>query len=313
MANICFNWDIDNNFIFIKDLFPPIIEDNTERVEHHINICINNELEIRRINDIVKSVPSIKTGFDGMYCGLFVSSYLNKSIIIITDIANNVTFAKIDPGYNHNTRILFLSTLLRKHVFFHYVSKGYLVYHASAILDRNTKKSIILLGSSGSGKTTFVMEAVKSGNYYFISDDRIVMNPNNKQIFGSPVVHLRSNAGNEYNYIIENKMLINGGIKEKKHQALIKECFYTNRAVCNCCIFLKQYDNNTSSFLEKINNDECDDMFYNSQENLYSLFEKEKYQAAIKAIKSFEIFKLSHVERDKNFEVFLRGKNQWGL
>ncbi len=54
------------------------------------------------------------------------------------------------------------------------LDKGYVMVHASAIVDANGE-AIVFLGNSGSGKSSLALQLIEHGGYEFLSNDRVLM------------------------------------------------------------------------------------------------------------------------------------------
>lgn len=275
-----------------------------------ISIFINTPSPIDiNFASVADKFSIVKRGIDGICNGLYVSYYFNGDILIITDVDQGITAAKISHLFCEENRRLFLTSLIRNHVIRHYIHVGLMVYHASAIVENNTSNAILILGKSGSGKTTFALEAVKSGNYSLLSEDKVILDPLNNNLFGSAVVHLKETGLIRYGNYVKNLSLINGGTTEKKYQGQIHSKLHVHSGVLKEVIILNQDDFSLiSSFHALSDLDKIRRIFDISQKNIYITSEKQAYLNAYSKLLCFPLFELYHNSFDINYHVFERRK-----
>ncbi|GEM_PF-6872025 len=258
---------------------------------------------------IADKFSMVKWGIDGICDGLYVSYYFNGDIIIITDAERGITAAKISHIFCKRNRSLFLTSLIRNHIIRHYIHVGLMIYHASAIVEKNTNNAILILGKSGTGKTTFALEAVKSGNYSLLSEDKVILNPLNNNLFGSEVVHLKETGLIRYGNYVKNLSLINGGTTEKKYQGQIHSKYHVHSGILKEVIILNQDNSSSVSFFHMLSDaDKIKRIFDISQKNVYITNEMQAYINAYYKLLCFPIFELYHNTFDINYYVFERSK-----
>lgn len=302
---IYFNWYLVKDFEFLKTSVALPFENNP--YGSLISIYVNRRSPYDDLlSDISKNMSSLKTGVDGICKGLYVSYYFDGAILIVTDVKKCITLAKFSPVFSDINKRLFLTSLMRNHISRHLIWNNYFFYHASAIIQKSTNESIMILGNSGSGKTTFALEAVKSGEYYFLSEDKVIVDPSHNLIYGSPIVHLRANSKDKYNKLITNLSLINGGTTERKYQAYIKTQYYHQSAMLKEIIILNQdYFAIDKSFIRMITDKPvAENSIDISQRDLYLKNEIAVYKKARNYLLAHPIFELYHIQDDLNFKVF---------
>jgi hypothetical protein len=304
-SNIYFKWYVDDTYSFLKNGSTISLQTYPNSIP--ISVYTNHPSPWDDLlNDISKKLPHLKTGIDGIWNGIYISYYFDGAVLIATDVKNNLTLAKFSPSFSDENKRLFLSSLMRNHINHHLIYHGYFVYHASAIVQKVTNKSIMILGISGSGKTTFALEAVKSEVYSFLSEDKVIIDPSCDSIYGSPIVHLRNNSKDRYDDLITDLSLINGGTMGKKYQAYIQHQYYKISATVKQIIILNQKYQFEKSFYRKITDkEEAVSIINNSQRALYLTNEKQFYEQACNKLLSYPIYELYHNENELNFQVFM--------
>lgn len=55
------------------------------------------------------------------------------------------------------------------------LDQGYVMVHASAIVDAASGEALVFLGNSGSGKSSLALQLIERGGYEFLSNDRVLM------------------------------------------------------------------------------------------------------------------------------------------
>lgn len=296
--DVCFDFlKTGASFNLSKDMHVPI------------SIYINTPSPIDAdFASVVDKFPVVKGGIDGVCNGMYISYYINGDVLIITNVAQGITAVKVSQLFCEESRKLFLTSLIRNHIVRHYIHAGFFVYHASAIVEKNTDNSILILGKSGSGKTTFAMEAVKSGDYRLLSEDKVIIDPLNNILFGSPIVHLKENGRISYSNYVENISLINGGTTEKKYQGQICSKFHTYSGILKKVIILNQEGLSlVSSFHTLSDLSKAKRIFDISQKNIYTTNERQAYISAYSKLLCFPLFELYHSPNEINFHVFARG------
>ncbi|MDR0920148.1 MAG: hypothetical protein LBM93_13035 [Oscillospiraceae bacterium] len=302
---ICFKWNNEKIFDFLRlgsSLIFNEIKDGAVAIEIYIN---TPSFMDDTSNNIPRILPSTKTGFDGTWNGLYISYYFEGKIFIVTNMEKGITTAKIHPSYSEKNKRLFLTSLLRNHIIRHLIYNGYFVYHASAISERSNNNVIMILGESGSGKTTFALEAVKSNLYNFISEDKVVINPQNNTIFGSSIIHLKEDSKNKYNNFVGGISLINGGTTEKKYEAYIPPSLFAHSGELNQIIILNQGYFLDTSFCRKLTDVKSIKSILDiSQRNLYLSNEKQIYEQACNKLLEMPIYEL-YRKNKINFQVYM--------
>jgi HprK-related kinase B len=68
------------------------------------------------------------------------------------------------------------------------LARGYVMVHASAVVDAATGQALVFLGNSGSGKSSVALQLIERGGYDFLSNDRVLMRsrPDGVRVFGLP-------------------------------------------------------------------------------------------------------------------------------
>lgn len=272
-----------------------------------VDVIVNSISKLDEIIENVKhSFPYIKTGIDGMWNGYYISYYFQGKICVVTSIEMGITAAYLHPSYFEENKRLFTQNLIRNHILRHFIGRGYLVYHAAAIVEKDSNLTTIILGKSGSGKTTFTLEAVQSRKYYFVSEDKVLINPSDNSVIGTPTIHLREDRKNKYNELIDNMSLINGGKSEKKYQCNICEKYYKKSGNLHQVIILNQEYDSKKSFLRKVLQEESiKSIIEASQSNIYLNTERRVKEQAYNKIFEFPIFELYRSSEDTNFDVFI--------
>lgn len=301
--DISFNWHCSKDFNFLVNDF---MINSDKSASRNVDIFINQESHNEEdVEKIYRNSPRFSIGVNGIFNGVYISSYFCGKIFIITNKEKGYTSAKIDKEFAGDEKKLFLGSLIQSHIIRHLLYEGYFVFHAAAIIEKETEKSILILGKSGMGKTTFAMEAVKSGKYRLISEDKVIMNPQNKKLYGSQIAHLRKDAKDKYRRWIMDLSVINGGTEHRKYQAVLQPEFYSFNGILDRVIILNQKYSDCKSFCRLImNSKEVKDNIILSQENMYLDNEMGLFERACKELMKYPILELYHTERDLNFEVF---------
>ncbi len=302
---IRFEWKNEEMFDFLR-LGSDFVFDEIKENSINVKIFVNIPSFIDDIFETIpKKLPSTKTGIDGILNDLYISYYFNGKIFIVTNMEKGITSAKIHPFCSEKNKRLFITSLLRNHIVRHLIYGGYFVYHASAIAEKTSNKVTMILGASGTGKTTFALEAVKSNLYNFISEDKVAVNPINNAIFGSSIIHLKEDSKNKYNNFVRNISLINGGTTEKKYEAYISPKFYTHSGTLNQVIILNQDHNLEKSFFRKVSTIKDIKMLVDaSQRNLYLHNEKQVYEQACNKLFELPFYEL-YRQNNINFQVYM--------
>lgn len=298
-------WYNESYFDFLKTGVNFILSDN---IPIFISIFLNSPSPIDADFVLLKEkIPKVNGGIDGICKGMYFSYYFNGQVLIITDVCRGITAAKVSHLFGEAGKKLFLTSLIRNHILRHYIHAGLFVYHASAIVEKETNKAILILGKSGSGKTTFALEAVKRNKYSFLSEDKVILDPLNNKLFGSPIVHLKENGLIGYRNYVKNLSLINGGTTEKKYQGKICSKFHSNSGILKEVIILNQDSFSSESSFNILSNPcRIKQIFDVSQENIYNASEKQAYLSAYSKLLDFPIYELYHNSREINFHVFDR-------
>jgi HprK-related kinase B len=68
------------------------------------------------------------------------------------------------------------------------LDRGYVMVHASAVVDAGSGQALVFLGNSGSGKSSLALQLIERGGYDFLSNDRVLMRSEGDgvRIFGLP-------------------------------------------------------------------------------------------------------------------------------
>lgn len=305
IKDIRFEWNSEERFRFLQ-FGTSFYCGNSDSYKVKVNVNTCSTLD-NVFLELEKFFPRIKTGLDGRWKNYYISYFFNGEISIITNTKEGITAAKIHKSYAEEQKRLFIVNLMRNHIIRHLIYGGYLIYHASAIVKRNTNHATMVIGRNNSGKTTFALEAVKSGAYQLLAEDKVVMNPLNNVIFGGKSIHLRADRRDAYMDFLENRSLINGGVTERKYQASIRPEFYRNTGrLCQVIILNQDYDTSVS-FSKKVTfNEKMKLIIEHAQKNLYIDSEKEVYNKSIKKIFDVPVYELYRSQEDTNYAVFQR-------
>lgn len=187
----------------------------------------------------------------------------------------------------------------------HWIAHGYHVYHASGIYDMVKEEAFLVVGPSGTGKTTFALEAVKRGPYRIISEDKVILNPKTNQIFGCAIVHVKENDMDQYKVFTNHYSLINGGYN-KKYSFILPEKYYKRYGNFNHTVFLNQsYEDERPVFCEIKKEEKCMKLFNQSQDGIYLPNEQKERDQAYQYIKSKPVFELYRGNERYNFKVYV--------
>lgn len=303
---IHFQWKNEKRFDFLR-LNSGFILNETGFNPSKIELFINMQSPVDELfANLFQKIPLSKNGINGVWKGLYISRYFDDKIKIITDIENRITSAKIHPAFAENNKRLFIIALFRDHVIRHLICGGYFVYHASAIIFKGSNKVIVILGQSGTGKTTFALEAVKSDLFNFISEDKIVINPQNNEVYGSPTIHLREDGISKYNDCISNISLINGGIQGKKYEACIVPKYHIYSGKLHQVIILNQECVSEVSLFRRVMDTRYLRMcMQKSQKSIYLYNKKNVYEHACDKLFEAPVYEL-YRHNETNFQVYRR-------
>lgn len=255
--------------------------------------------------EVEKYIPKNFNAVNGIFSGLYVSCYFQGGVFLVTDIKRNITCARISNEYENQLKTLFLVSIFRTHMNRHWIAHGYHVYHASGIYDMVKEEAFLVVGPSGTGKTTFALEAVKRGPYRIISEDKVILNPKTNQIFGCAIVHVKENDMDQYKVFTNHYSLINGGYN-KKYSFILPEKYYKRYGNFNHTVFLNQsYEDERPVFCEIKKEEKCMKLFNQSQDGIYLPNEQKERDQAYQYIKSKPVFELYRGNERYNFKVYV--------
>lgn len=273
-----------------------------------IQVYINEYLpEDSPFDEVSHLIPKNAQSINGICKGYYVSYYFKGKVFLISDMKRRITYAKIEKEYEIDVTKLFLTSLFRSHMNRYWIALGYHVYHACGIYDYKEERAFLVAGASGTGKTTFALEALGSERYRVISEDKVVINPMTGEMYGSPIVHVKEAAMERYQAYMNQYQIINGGTQCKKYSFLLHENYYMRSANLCYTIFLNQSDEQECSKLQHINDERRYRKVYKeSQDGIYLPNEAIEEDKAYEYIKSRPVFELYRNKEDLNFEVFQR-------
>lgn len=186
------------------------------------------------------------------------------------------------------------------------IYEGYLVYHAAAIIEKHTNEVTLILGNSGTGKTTFALEAVKSKRFDFVAEDKVLLDPDNNRVIGSGNIHLKDNSIEYYQSYISGISLINGGTSEKKYGAFILPEYFRESGILSKVVVLNQNNLSEKSFVKRVTDfNDKRSLIELSQQGLYLGDEKDVYEHACNHLINTDFYEV-YRKHEINFNVYCR-------
>ena len=301
-----FHWIVSQNYTYLKNVYNIMEKNYQNQNERDITIYINQESPFDIIFEKVTNMNlDIKFGVDALYDRLFISYYFKGEITIVTDTEKGLTVARISNSFKEKNKQLFLGGIIRKHLLRHFIYAGYCVYHAAAIIDKINNATILILGLSGTGKTTFALDAVKSGRYKLISEDKVIFDPAMGIVYGNSFVHIKQEDLNKFANIVNDVVLINGGNTQRKYQACINKENYCHYGKVNKVIILNQNYNDENSFCKIIiDKSEIKKLIKYTQQDIYLSTESKTKEDAIKILLNYPVFELYRNSKDRSFQIY---------
>lgn len=116
---------------------------------------------------------------------IFATTFLKGRVIITSDYSEGVTTGYIDLRLLRRANCYQFVTLLREHLMHHLWHRGKVVIHGGAIVD-TVGRCCLVIGPSGTGKSTLIGEAVFRLGFRLVSDDRCVALLDPTRVAGNP-------------------------------------------------------------------------------------------------------------------------------
>lgn len=160
---------------------------------------------------------------NGTFGSAYVSYYMAGEIVIVTHAKERSTVCCISPKYVRSNTRLFISSLVRQHMYRHLNHHQLYVLHAGTIVDHQGR-GYIIFGDSGAGKTTLIMDAVQKLGFRYLTDDRTIYDRSRGVFIGNPAhLNLLSDKADDYCELIAEQELIQGGANPKLRVRLREE------------------------------------------------------------------------------------------
>ena len=274
-----------------------IFEDDSIFNDEPINIVITHDLKSNNIFSM-QHIPKIKGRVDGWVGDNFITSAFDKQYIIITDIRQRTINAYIDERYEKLNMKLFNIGSFRTHLARIIIAYGMGVVHGGTVKHVNEDGAILVCGTSGSGKTTFCLDAILSGRYLMCSEDRSVIDLETLEVKGNPVVHVYSNR-------LENSFLsscekIRSGSCDK-YSCVLDQALFVNRCRINRVVFVGKGD---VSKCERVKDSEKDKKLRQMLFDIYTIKEENEIVHCLTALKTLNVYQVTWSGDDKSFELF---------
>lgn len=128
---------------------------------------------------------SNKKYYEGITKDIFITCIPLYNLLAITHLNGNKIFIKVDKGSVTKKTYYIIRSLIRKHIIRLIFRKNYVVFHASSLYIPNCNKGVLIIGRSGSGKSSFLWYMLNNTNATMCSDDVNVVSMDTDLISGN--------------------------------------------------------------------------------------------------------------------------------
>ena len=310
MANICFNFISDSPAIIklLQYANPISSRIGCVRVSEMIHVNIENYwIEIDpAVLEIRSSIP--RAGNLNIFKDpWFITDYFFGKVFLYTNIREGYTKGYICEKIEDENRTLRYAGWLRYHLLRHLIYHELLVLHAAGLV-RNDEALVLVAGKCKSGKSTFVIDALKSGRYKVISDDRIVYKRMEEIIIGNPAtIRSLSRYDNGIVPFFDGISAINGSQTPKYsivlHSSLTAAHYLIQDMSRLLILFLNNREYNTDEVVT-LSQDQISECLLETQADIYHFSERTKLNELCKEFKKSHGVLIRRSESGRNFNIF---------
>ncbi len=169
----------ENNLIHLDfDFFAHAISSNT--VDADCNIKLFSD-DINLPKGIFRLQGKL---IEGVISNKLYSILVNRKVVIVSDKVNKVIDVYVEDNSINVMSIYSIFVCLKKHVAYTLFDEINLALHASAVYNSSVKKAYVILGKSGSGKSSLSYYFIQHG-MELLADDILCMNSMTGRVSGS--------------------------------------------------------------------------------------------------------------------------------
>ena len=254
------------------------------------------------VNKHFSYIPNSKN-IRGTIGKFYITQYFNRNIIIVTDVEKCTTFGYIlDKHINKNT-LYFLNSLIKPHIYHHFFYNKMLIIHAGVIADKNDN-AILISGNFRAGKTTFVINAVKSGKYRLLCDDRIIYDELTKKLYGNPLrIFALQSTINKYPDLLKFHRPVAEG-KERRYLVNTNNWPISYQGNLELCIFLNA-DKTKPHEIYKLSQEKIENFLISDQKRCYLPDNTEKLNKLINLVSKMPCYYLNRQINKNTFLEFI--------
>lgn len=245
---------------------------------------------------------------------LYITKYENAALLV-TDLIRQQT-----SGYFNfeilpidNVDIQSLMFYIKDHMTRHLIYHGLLVLHAGAVVDK-WNRIFMVLGSTGQGKSSFIMNAFHSGNYQIVADDRCIINMKRGRLYTNRQrVRLLNNDCMQFRDYVEDKVeLRNRG--EEKYSILLRtqeagDGWLSFQKSNLYLVWLAGVSEEETRIKIGLSDDYLDPLFDTTQEGIYVFYESMMENATKKLLMGLPLLQIIRHPQEHVFGIFEQNKH----